>query len=612
MTDAPEPAARKRRSRRSADAAGGSPRALLAVLPYALRYRGRIAGVAVALTAAAAATLAVPMALRRVVDFGFTPEAAGLINQYFVALVGVAAVLALASGARYYFVTTLGERVVADLREKVFAHLTRLDASFFDKARVGELMSRLTADLTQMRAGFATTAAGAARNFLIFLGAVGLMIFTSPKLSAFVLIAIPVIVLPLVASGRMVRKRSRAAQDTLAEATAYASENLSAVRVMQAYNAEAATAGRYAAAAEEAYEAACKAAAARSRLTTIVIFLVFLSVVAILWFGANDVIAGRMTSGFLSQFLLYALLAASALSELSQVWGEIAAAGGAAERVTEILAVEPQIAAPPVPAALPSPTRGEIRFENVSFAYPGRPDDPALAAIDVSIAPGRTTAIVGPSGAGKTTLLQLLQRFYDPSAGRILLDGVDVRTVAPADLRARIRNVPQDAAIFAISIADNIRYGRPEASLEEVRDAACKAAADEFIRALPEGYDTKPGERGVTLSGGQRQRIAIARAILSNAPVLLLDEATSALDAENEAQVQSALDTAMKGRTTVVIAHRLATVLKADRILVLDGGRIVEEGDHASLVARSGLYARLARLQFGAAPEAAASQDAAE
>ncbi len=575
-----------------------SPRTLLPLLPYVLRYRGRIAGALIAVTAAAAATLAVPMALRRVIDFGFTRQGAGLINQYFFGLLGVALVLAIASGARFYFVTTLGERVVADLRAKVFEHLCRLDAAFFDTARIGELMSRLTADTTQLKAAFGATAALALRNFFLFVGAIALMIYTSPKLSAFVLIAIPIIVLPLVASGRLVRKRSRAAQDTLAEATAYASENLGAVRVMQAYGAEQATARRFDAAVENAYHAAQKAAAARARLTIVVIFFVFASIVAVLWFGAHDVLAGRITGGFLSQFLIYAVLAASALSELSQVWGEVASAAGAAGRLGEILALKPSIVAPAAPVGLPSPARGEIRFEDVAFAYPTRPDDDALTDLSFQIAPGETVAIVGPSGAGKTTLFQLLQRFYDPSGGRILLDGVDIKNADPADLRKRIKNVPQDPVIFGVSIADNIRYGKPEAGLDEVIDAARRAAADDFIRALPEGYETRAGERGVTLSGGQRQRIAIARAILQDAPVLLLDEATSALDSENEVLVQTALEKVMSERTTLVIAHRLATVLNASRILVLDKGRVVEEGSHASLVAKGGLYARLAKLQF--------------
>ena len=575
-----------------------SPRALLQLAPYLLRYKPRIAGALIAVTAAAAATLAVPLAIRRMIDFGFSAESAGLINTYFFGLIAVAGILALASGARFYFVTTLGERVVADLRTDVFRHLCSLDAEFYDTARTGELLSRLTADTTQMKSAFGSTAAVALRNFFLFAGAIGLMVYTSPKLSAAVLIAIPVIVLPLVASGRLVRKRSRTAQDTLAGASAYAAESLGAVRVMQAFGAETATGRHFSAAVEEAYAAARNAALARAALTIIVIFLVFASIVGVLWFGARDVLAGRMTGGLLSQFVLYAILAAGALSELSQVWGEIASAAGAAGRIAEILAVRPKIAAPVKAAKLPVPSRGEIVFENVTFAYPGRPRDPALHALSFTIAPGETVAIVGPSGAGKTTLFQLLSRFYDPVSGRILLDGVDIKSADPAEVRRRIKSVPQDPVIFAASIAGNIRYGAPEAGDEAVRDAARRAAAGDFIAALPQGYATLAGERGVTLSGGQRQRIAIARAILQDAPVLLLDEATSALDSENEATVQAALEKVMSERTTLVIAHRLATVLKASRILVFDNGRLIEDGTHKTLVAKNGLYARLAKLQF--------------
>lgn len=581
-----------------------SPRALLQLTPYLLRYKPRIIATLIAVTAAAAATLVVPLAIRRMIDFGFSAESAGLINTYFFGLVAVAGVLALASGARFYFVTTLGERVVADLRADVFRHLCSLDAAFFDTARTGELLSRLTADTTQMKSAFGATAAVTLRNFFLFVGAIGLMVYTSPKLSAAVLIAIPVIVLPLVGSGRLVRKRSRTAQDTLAEASAYAAENLAAVRVMQAFGAEPATGRRFGAAVEEAYAAARNAALARAILTIIVIFLVFSSIVGVLWFGAQEVLAGRMTGGLLSQFVLYAILAAGALSELSQVWGEIAAAGGSAGRIAEILGVQPKIVAPVKPASLPVPSRGEIVFDNVSFAYPTKPNDSALHGLSFKIAPGEMVAIVGPSGAGKTTLFQLLSRFYDPTSGQILLEGVDIKSVDPVELRRRIKSVPQDPVIFAASIADNIRYGFPEASEEAVRHAAKRAAADDFIRALPQSYATLAGERGVTLSGGERQRIAIARAILQDAPVLLLDEATSALDSENEAAVQAALERVMSECTTLVIAHRLATVLKANRILVLDNGRLIEEGSHKALVAKDGLYARLAKLQFETGAEA--------
>jgi len=595
-----------------ADLLDGAPRqkaalsALRPLIPYALAYKGRIAAALAALVCASAATLAVPLAVRRVIDHGFSDQGGDLIDAYFGVLVLVVAVLALASAWRSYLVITLGERVVADLRAAVFRRLTALDPAFFDAARSGEIVSRLTADTTQVKSAFGVSVSIALRNAMLFLGAVVLMIVTSPKLSALVLIAIPVVVLPLVVSGRAVRRRSRVAQDRLADASAFAAEAVGAVRTMQAFGMERATAARFAAAAEEAFEAARVSIKARAVLTGTGIFLVSASVVGVLWYGAQDVLAGTMTAGRLSQFVLYAVFAASSLGQLSEVYGELAQAAGAAERLGEILATEPSIVAPERPRPLPEPPLGTVAFEDVRFSYPGRPEQVAVEGLTFALRSGERVALVGPSGAGKSTVLQLLLRFYDPETGSILVDGVPITQADPIALRRRMALVPQEPTIFATSVLENIRYGRPEATEEEIRHAAVLASADGFIGALPEGYDTILGERGVTLSGGQRQRIAIARAILKDAPILLLDEATSALDAESERKVQEALDRLMQGRTTLVIAHRLATIRSADRILVMNAGRIVEEGTHETLLARNGLYARLASLQFAGADAEAA------
>ena len=586
--------------------------ALRPLAPYAFAHRGRIALALIALTVASAATLVVPIAVRRMIDFGFSDSNAGLIRAYFLAMIGVVAVLALASGARYYLVMTLGERVVADLRVDLFSHLTRLDPSFFDGEKTGDIASRLSADTTQLKATFGSSASLALRNLFLFVGAITMMVVTSPKLSAFVLAAIPIIVLPLYAAGRSVRERSRRAQDRLADATAFATESLSAVRIMQSFLAEQFTARRYREAAFGAYEAARTMTQARAFVTAAALFLAFGSVVVVLWLGAQEVVARKMTGGTLSQFVLFAVFGAGALGQLSEVWNEVSQAVGAAGRIGEIMAVEPRIVAPAQPVRLAKPVHGELAFDDVCFAYPGRHDDSVLRDVSFRVAPGETVAIVGPSGAGKSTLFQLALRFYDPGSGSVILDGVDISKLDPADLRAEIALVPQDAFIFGATVADNIAYGAPGATREAVVAAAKQAAADGFISAMPQGYDTPLGERGVTLSGGERQRIAIARAILKNAPVLLLDEATSALDAESETLVQGALETLMKGRSTLVIAHRLATIVNADRILVVEAGRVVEEGSHASLMAANGLYSRLARLQFetGAAALTAAAETA--
>ena len=573
-------------------------RPLVALAPYVARYRGRAVLALIALTVAAITTLLVPVAVRRMIDFGFTPRGIALINSYFSVMIAVVAVLALASASRYYLVMTIGERIVADLRRDVFAHLMSLSPAFFDSARSGELISRLTADTTQIKSAVGASVSIALRNLLMFFGAAAMMVVTSPRLSGFVLLAIPLIVLPLVAFGRWVRRLSRNAQDTLADATAYASELVQGIRTVQAYTGERLANARFGNEVEQAYEAARTSTKARAVLTAIIVFIVFTSVIAILWVGSHDVLTGAITPGRLGQFVLYAAFAAAGLGQLSEVWGEVSAASGAAERLFEILRVEPEITAPRSPHALPTPARGDVAVDNVSFAYPTRPEVRAVDGVSFSVRAGEKVAIVGPSGAGKSTLFHLLLRFYDPASGSISFDGVPVTAADPREVRKHIALVPQDSVVFAASARDNIRFGRPEASDAEVERAAELAHAVEFIRRLPQGFDTPLGERGVMLSGGQRQRIAIARAILRDAPLLLLDEATSSLDAESETLVQTALEELMRHRTTLVIAHRLATVLSCDRILVMEQGRIVEQGTHASLVAANGLYARLARLQF--------------
>jgi ATP-binding cassette subfamily B protein len=580
------------------DASRAKLRPLLALAPYVARYRARAFLAFIALTIAALTTLIVPVAVRRMIDFGFSPEGIAMINSYFSVMIAVVAVLAGASASRHYLVMTIGERVVADLRRDVFAHLISLSPSFFDSARSGELISRLTADTTQIKAAVGSSVSVALRNLMLFIGATAMMVITSPRLSGVVLLAIPLIVIPLVAFGRWVRRLSRGAQDTLAEATAYASELVGAIRTVQAYTAEQLANARFGGEVEQAYQAARSSTKARSLLTGIIIFIVFSSVVAILWVGSHDVASGAMTQGRLGQFILYAAFAAASLGQLSEVWGEVSAASGAAERLFEILHVKSSITPPAAPRALPKPARGDVVLDNISFAYPTRPDALAVDGVSLSVRAGEKVAIVGPSGAGKSTLFHLLLRFYDPLHGIISFDGVPIRDADPRDVRARIALVPQDSVAFATSARENIRFGRPGATDAEVERAADLAHATEFIRRLPGGFEAQLGERGVTLSGGQRQRIAIARAILRDAPLLLLDEATSSLDAESETLVQTALEELMRHRTTLVIAHRLATVLSCDRIMVMDQGRIVEQGTHASLVAANGLYARLARLQF--------------
>lgn len=584
-----------RQQERAAPPAGARP--LLVFIPYMARYPLVLAAAVSALLLSAAATLALPLMLRGIVDTGFAGGDEAAAHRYFAALLALGLVLAAASALRFYTVNWLGERAIASIQQNVFAHLTRLGPAFFEKNHSAEVMSRLTADTTQIKTAAGTAVSQALRNAIMLVGALALMIITSPSLSGLVLAAIPLIVLPLIAYGRAVRRLSRRAQDELARASAYAAENLAFIRTLQAYTHEEVAASRYSQAVERSFRAARARLLARAGLTALAIGLISSSVIGVLWYGAAAVLSGNLSAGRLGQFVLYAILAAASLAELSEVWGELSQASGAAGRLNELLALTPEISSPPCPVPLPCPARGEIVFQSVSFSYPGR-DNKALDNVSFRVGPGETVALVGPSGAGKSTLFSLLLRFYDPQAGSIRLDGVSLSDAALPELRARFALVPQDVAIFSGTVASNIRYGAPEASLEEAMRAAHLAQAAEFIAKLPQGYETELGERGITLSGGQRQRIALARALLKDAPILLLDEATSALDAGSEHLVQRALETVMKGRTTLVIAHRLATVLKANRILVFDQGRLVEEGTHAALLQRGGLYSRLAALQF--------------
>jgi ATP-binding cassette, subfamily B, bacterial len=575
-------------------------RPLLRLLPFLMQYRSRVVIAFIALLVASSATLVIPVALRRVLDNGFTVQNAALVNQYFLVMFAVVAALAAGSAVRFYYVMWLGERVVADVRDALFRHVINLTPSFYETQKTGEVVSRLTADTTQIKSAFSSTASIALRNMVMLIGALTMMIYTSPRMSGLAALAIPAVVLPLVVYGRRVRALSRKAQDTLASSAAFAQERLSGITAIQSNTQESATTTTFGKATIEAFQAAQSRTFARSILTFAIIGVSLGAIVALLWFGAREVLAGNLTGGTLGQFVLYAIFASSSLGQLSEVWGEVQLAAGAAERISELLDEKPAIASPAWPAILPKPVKGSVAFTKVDFRYPARPEAKVLSNISFTAKPGEVIAVVGPSGAGKTTLYALLQRFQDPEHGTVTLDGIDVSTLALEDLRGSIATVPQDPTIFSGTIADNIRLGRPEATEAEIVAAAKAARVAEYAEKLPLKYETLLGERGVTLSGGQRQRLAIARAILRNAPVLLLDEATSALDAESEAMIQEALEGLTKGRTTLVIAHRLATVRGADRIIVLDHGKIVGEGTHAQLLKKSPLYARLAKLQFTA------------
>ena len=566
--------------------------------PFVQRHRMLFIAWLLALSVSSAAALSMPLAIKTMIDQGFRSGSGNDIDRAFLLMFLVALALALATAARFFFVSMLGERVVADLRERLYAHLIGLDAGFHERNRSGELVSRLTADVELIRSVVGSGISVALRNTITLIGALAMLFVTSPRLASWALIGIPLAVLPMVIGGRLMGRISRSSQDRIADANALATETLGAVRTVQAHAREVYERGRFDKAVRIAVHTAMKRITAQALMTAAAITLFFGAITLVLWSGAHDVIEGRMTAGTLIQFVLYALFGGGSVAALAEVWNELQRAAGGMSRIGELMREAPGIVAPAHPTRLPTSLLGEVRLEHVAFHYPMRPELPALKDFDLHIRPGETVALVGPSGAGKSTVFSLLLRFHDPQGGRISIDGIDVRDCDPVELRERIALVPQQPTLFAASARDNIRYGRLEASDTDVENAARSAEAHEFLSALPPGYDEELGERGVRLSGGQQQRIAIARALLKDAPILLLDEATSALDAQSERAVQHALENLMHGRTTLVIAHRLATILKADRIVVMDKGRIVAEGTHEELLAQGGLYADLAKLQF--------------
>jgi len=574
--------------------------ALGALWPYMRRHRALAAAWLASLALSSAATLALPVAVRQMIDRGFASHDAALINGTFVALFVLALILAIATAARYFCITLLGERAIAALRDLLYSRIIRLDVAFYERTRVGELVSRLGTDTEVVQTLIGSSISIALRSVVMVIGAAALMVWTSPRLAGLTALVIPVVIVPIALYGRRLTKLSRANQDRIADTSAIANETLNSVHAVKAYAREGIESARYADAVQRALRAAQKRITARAILTGGVIMLVFSAVTLVLWAGARGVLAGTINAGLVTQFALYAVMAAGSVGALGGVWGDVLRAAGSMGRISELLAERASIADPAQPESLPRPTQGALAFEHVEFHYPTRPDTPALHDFSLRIQPGQTVALVGPSGAGKSTVFNLLLRFHDPQRGRITLDGVDLRALKLDELRGALALVPQETVIFGASAADNIRFGRVDASDDDVLAAARDAEAYGFLSDQPQGFDTQLGERGVRLSGGQRQRIAIARAILKDAPVLLLDEATSSLDAQSEAAIQAALERAGRGRTTLVIAHRLATVQRADRIVVMDQGRIVADGSHDALLREGGLYAELARLQFAA------------
>lgn len=571
--------------------------ALRGLLPYVYPYRVLVIWAAVALISTAALSLVLPIAVRRVVD-GFSADQHIYLDAYFATTIAIAALLAVGTGLRYYFVTRLGERVVADIRTTVYDKMIGMSPGFYEKIMTGEVLSRITTDTTVILSVIGSSISIALRNALIFIGGLILMLFTSVKLTGLVLLIVPIVILPILVLGRLVRRLSRENQDRIAESSGNASETLLAVQTVQAFTHEDHSRRQFKDLTEQAYQVAHKRINARAFMTVIVIFLVFTGVLGVLWIGARDVRDDVMPAGLLVQFVIYSVMVAGAIGALSEIWGELQRAAGATERLVELLSAEDTLHDPLVAKSLPNPLRGEIRFDHLKFEYPSRPDIPVLNDLHVKIKPGETVALVGPSGAGKSTVFQMVLRFFDPVSGAVFLDGINTLDVKRSALREAIAYVPQEPVIFATTAMENIRFGRPDALDEDIIKAAQAADAHVFLEALPEGYHTHLGERGVMLSGGQKQRIAIARAILRDAPILLLDEATSALDSESEHAVQNAVEALSKDRTTLIVAHRLATVKQADRILVFEMGRLVARGTHDDLMRQDGLYARLAKLQF--------------